>query len=177
MVVLLEVRSPRGTGLRWYCTLRHMNAHPSMYSPKCVERLYGKSSNSGESPRHEADHGSVHHRFAARTKPLVVLAHPPLLVDPRQRTLHHPPTRQHQEAFGGMSLRQSTATPSLAHSFVQLISTSSGAGAFWGARRGPRSIPKSCAPNRRPCPLRGSPRPPTGARGAGTVRRLLVAAS
>src|SRR5215210_2063356 len=104
MVVLLEVRSPRGTGLRWYCTLRHMNAHPSMYSPKCVERLYGKSSNSGESPRHEADHGSVHHRFAARTKPLVVLAHPPLLVDPRQRTLHHPPTRQHQEAFGGHEL-------------------------------------------------------------------------
>src|SRR5215210_9301520 len=103
MVVLLEVRSPRGTGLRWYCTLRHMNAHPSMYSPKCVERLYGKSSNSGESPRHEADHGSVHHRFAARTKPLVVLAHPPLLVDPRQRTLH-PPTRQHQEAFGGHEL-------------------------------------------------------------------------
>src|ERR687883_608287 len=92
-------------------------------------RLYGKSSNSGESPRHEADHGSVHHRFAARTKPLVVLAHPPLLVDPRQRTLHHPPTRQHQEAFsGGMSFRQSTATPSLAHSLAQLISTSSDAG-------------------------------------------------
>jgi hypothetical protein len=67
-------------------------------------RLYGKSSNSGETPRHEADHGSVHQRFAARTKPLVVLAHPPLLIDPRQRTLHHPPTRQHQEAFGGHEL-------------------------------------------------------------------------
>src|SRR5918993_653909 len=74
------------------------------FSRQSRERLYGKSSNSGESPRHEADHGSVHHRFAARTKPLVVLAHPPLLVDPRQRTLHHPPTRQHQEAFGGHEL-------------------------------------------------------------------------
>src|SRR5215203_5618119 len=75
-----------------------------LYARSYLERLYGKSSNSGESPRHEADHGSVHHRFAARTKPLVVLAHPPLLVDPRQRTLHHPPTRQHQEAFGGHEL-------------------------------------------------------------------------
>src|SRR5215210_7802002 len=63
-----------------------------------LPRLYEKPSNTGEPPRHEANHGSVHHRFAARTKPLVVLAHPPLLVDPRQRTLHHPPTRQHQEA-------------------------------------------------------------------------------
>src|SRR5215217_634759 len=48
-----------------------------------LPRLYEKSSNSGESPRHEANHGSVHQRFAARTKPLVVFAHPPLLVDPR----------------------------------------------------------------------------------------------
>src|SRR5215210_6889620 len=69
-----------------------------------LPRLYEKPSNTSETPRHEADHGSVHQRFAARTQPLVVFAHPPLLVDPRQRTLHHPPTRQHQEAFGGHEL-------------------------------------------------------------------------
>jgi hypothetical protein len=58
-----------------------------------VERLYEKASNTGKTPRHEANHGSVHERFAARTQPLVIFAHPPLLVDPRQRTLHHPPPR------------------------------------------------------------------------------------
>src|SRR5215203_6442898 len=57
-------------------------------------RLYGKSSSAGEAPRHEADHGSVHQRFPARTQPLVVFAHPPLLIDPGDRALHHPPARE-----------------------------------------------------------------------------------
>src|SRR5215212_5486212 len=73
---------------------------PDLYS-KRLERLYEKSSNSGEPPRHEANHASVHQRFPARTKPLVVFAHPPLLIDPGDRPLHHPPPRQHHEAFGG----------------------------------------------------------------------------
>ena len=37
------------------------------YSPECVERLYEKASNTGEPPRHEANHGSIYQRFAART--------------------------------------------------------------------------------------------------------------
>ena len=65
-----------------------------------LPRLYEKSSNSGEPPRHEANHRSVHQRFSARTKPLVVFAHPPLLVDPCQRPLHHPTARKYQIAFG-----------------------------------------------------------------------------
>src|SRR5215203_2633748 len=73
----------------------------SLYSLKCVERLYEKSSNTGEPPRHEADHGSVHQRLAARTRSLVIFAHPPVLVDPSYSPLHHPPSRQHQEAFRG----------------------------------------------------------------------------
>ena len=44
------------------------------------------------------------------------LAHPPVLVDPRQRTLHHPPPRQHQVALGRQQLARSAATPSSAHS-------------------------------------------------------------
>src|SRR5215212_4414972 len=32
-----------------------------------VPRLYEKSSSAGETPPHEADHGSVHQRLAART--------------------------------------------------------------------------------------------------------------
>src|SRR5829696_1762088 len=65
------------------------------------ERLYEKSSNTGKPPRHEADHGSVHQRLPARTQTLVVFAHPPVLVDPSDRPLHHPPSRQNQEAFRG----------------------------------------------------------------------------
>jgi hypothetical protein len=37
-----------------------------------AERLYEKPSNTGEPPRHEADHGSVHQRLATRTRPLVI---------------------------------------------------------------------------------------------------------
>jgi hypothetical protein len=69
-----------------------------------LPRLYEKPSNTGEPPRHETDHGSVHERFPARTKPLVVFAHPPLLVHPRQRTLYHPPAREHQaKPCGGIN--------------------------------------------------------------------------
>jgi hypothetical protein len=45
-------------------------------------RLYETVSNSDEPPRHEANHGSVHERLAARTQPLVIFAHPPVLLDP-----------------------------------------------------------------------------------------------
>jgi hypothetical protein len=65
---------------------------------KPLPRLYAKSSNTGEAPRHKANHGSVHQRFATRTQPLVVFAHPTLLVDPCQCPLH-PSPRQHHEAF------------------------------------------------------------------------------
>ena len=58
------------------------------YSLKCVERLYEKPSNTGEPPRHEANHGSIYERLAARTQPLVIFAHPPLLVDPRNSPFH-----------------------------------------------------------------------------------------
>src|ERR687889_2557302 len=66
-----------------------------------LPRLYEKSSNTSEPPRHEANHGSVHQRLAARTQPLVVFAHTPVLVDPSYRPLHHPPPREHHEAFRG----------------------------------------------------------------------------
>src|SRR5215204_2376844 len=66
-----------------------------------LPKLYEKSSNTSEPPRHEAYHGSVHQRLPARTEPLIVFAHTPVLVDPCQRPLHDPPSRQHHEALGG----------------------------------------------------------------------------
>jgi hypothetical protein len=66
---------------------------PALYSSNVLERLYEKVSNTDEPPRHEANHRSVHERFSARTKSLVIFAHPPVLADPSDRPLHHPPTR------------------------------------------------------------------------------------
>src|SRR5215212_750095 len=60
-------------------------------------RLYEKSSNADQPPHHEANHGSTYQRFAARTQPLIIFAHPPVVVDPRKRPLHHPPPRQQLE--------------------------------------------------------------------------------
>ncbi len=58
-----------------------------------------------------------------RTKPLVVLAHPPVLREPREEgAFHHPAPRQyHQPSWrhGAISFCQSTfSLPSLAHSSV-----------------------------------------------------------
>jgi hypothetical protein len=58
-------------------------------------RLYENPSKAGQPPRHEADHASIYQRFPARTRPLVVFAHPPVLVDPRNSPFHYPPPRQH----------------------------------------------------------------------------------
>jgi hypothetical protein len=64
-----------------------------------LEKLYEKVSTAGQPPRHEANHGSIYERFSARTQPLVIFTHPPVVVDPRKRPLHHPPARQHPEAW------------------------------------------------------------------------------
>src|SRR5918992_5345810 len=90
--------------------------HPRTTFHTVSERLYEKSSNTGEPPRHEADHRSVHQRLPARTRSLVVFAHPPVLVHPGDRALHHPPLLGNTtKPSGGNCLRHSTATPSLAH--------------------------------------------------------------
>jgi hypothetical protein len=49
--------------------------HPRIPLP----RLYEKVSSAGKSPQHEANHGSIYQRFAARTLPLEIFANPPLL--------------------------------------------------------------------------------------------------
>src|SRR5215213_4772747 len=55
-------------------------------------RLYEKVSNTDEPPRHEANHRSVHERFSARTKSLVIFAHLLFLVDPRAPPPPLPPS-------------------------------------------------------------------------------------
>jgi hypothetical protein len=141
-----------------------------------LPRLYEKVSNSGEPPRHEANHGSVHQRLAARTRALVVFAHPPGLLDPQAivlSTTHR--LGSTRKPSGGSSFSQSTATPLWPIPWPT-PSTRLLQRAFWGARGGPHSIPGSYAPSPRPCPLRGSPHPPTGERGQGIADPPLAVA-
>jgi hypothetical protein len=108
----------------------------SAYSPNHLERLYEKPSQADQPPHHQATHGTIYQRFAARTQPLVSFAHPSVLVDPRKRPLHHPPPRQHLETWRSHELLSIyRATPSLAHSLAHDFRTSSGAALRARSRR------------------------------------------
>jgi hypothetical protein len=101
----------------------------SPYSPKCLERLYEKVSSADKAPRHEANHGSIYERLAARTQPLVI---PKLIllfwsIQAIVRSTTHL-LGNTKKPLGGISFCQSAFTPSLAHSLAHAISTSSGAG-------------------------------------------------
>jgi hypothetical protein len=145
-----------------------------------VERLYEKPSNTGEPPRHEADHGSVHERLPARTQLLVVFAHPPVLCSIQAIVRVRSTTQllgNTTNPLGGNSFCQSTATPSLAHSLAHAIITSSGAG-LRGRSTTSTLHPKVFATQSlRPCPLHASPHPPTGGTVEEIARRLAAVAS
>src|SRR5215217_7798607 len=80
-------------------------------------RLYEKPSTADQPPHHEADHGSIYERFAACTQPLVVFAHPAVMVDPGKGAFHYPAARQDLKSIGcSKSLCQSAFLPSLANS-------------------------------------------------------------
>src|SRR5215213_11911539 len=48
----------------------------------------------GQTPRHQPYHRRVDERLRARAQPFVILAHPPVLREPGEGPLHHPPPRQ-----------------------------------------------------------------------------------
>src|SRR5215216_4180450 len=80
-------------------------------------------------PDHEPRHRRVDKCLSGGAQPLVVFGHPPVVGDPREGALHHPPPRQHCETSRGQKLLcQSTCLPSLAHSCAQSLATSSGSG-------------------------------------------------
>src|SRR5215217_3802246 len=67
-VVPSHAASRTSEGILWPLEGRFMHDHESELRRIPLPRLYEKSSNTGEPPRHEADHGSVHERLAARTR-------------------------------------------------------------------------------------------------------------
>ncbi len=48
-----------------------------------------------QSPYHEPRHRHIDERFSGGAQPLVVLAHPTVLREPREGALHHPAARQY----------------------------------------------------------------------------------
>jgi hypothetical protein len=54
---------------------------------------------SGETAKHEPDHGDVDHRLAGIGEVLVVFAQAALTAEPAEGSLHDPPTWQHLETF------------------------------------------------------------------------------
>src|SRR5919112_3460312 len=54
--------------------------------------------NTSQSPYHEACHRDIDEGFSASAQPLVVLAHPTMLREPREGTLHNPAARKDLEA-------------------------------------------------------------------------------
>jgi hypothetical protein len=98
-------------------------------------RLYEKSSNSDEPPRHEANHRSVHERFSARTKSLVI---PKLIlllwsIQAIVRSTIHLFGKKGLGPFRVINFSISMASPSLFNSLTHARITSSGA-SFLGCR-------------------------------------------
>src|SRR5215213_2042040 len=52
----------------------------------------------GQAPHHQPRHRRINKGLSGCAQPLVVFGHPPVVADPREGALHHPPTRQHPEA-------------------------------------------------------------------------------
>src|SRR4051812_5706397 len=57
---------------------------------------------------HDAAHRGVHEGFPGLAEPLIVLAEPPAIADPRECPLHNPPPGQHTSESG---LRRRQAAP------------------------------------------------------------------
>src|SRR5215203_53143 len=51
----------------------------------------------GQAPHHQPRHRRINKGLSGCAQPLVVFGHPPVVADPREGALHHPPPRQHPE--------------------------------------------------------------------------------
>src|SRR5215207_6669863 len=61
-------------------------------------RQVWKILSTSQSPYHEACHRYIDEGFSGSAQPLIVLAHPSVLAQPRESSLHHPAAREDLEA-------------------------------------------------------------------------------
>src|SRR5215213_7878938 len=93
----------RGFAAAFLVTKTHIEM-PFSYLLDSLRETVRKASRAGQSPRHQTTHRHIDERLAGLRQPLVVFAHPPVLIRPRKRAFHHPPPRQHLEAFSWQEL-------------------------------------------------------------------------
>src|SRR5215204_225934 len=67
---------------------------PRIGSTETVWKILSTS----QSPYHQPRHRDIDERFSGGAQPLVVLAHPTVLREPREGAFHHPTSRQDLEA-------------------------------------------------------------------------------
>src|SRR5215217_9639127 len=90
--VLLRLQEATDLGLlapSWPPSEPRFCAYPDF--PNSFGETVWKFSGTRQPPHHQADHCRVDERFCASTKPLVILAHPPVLREPGEGPFHHPP--------------------------------------------------------------------------------------
>src|SRR5215212_5866173 len=92
------VLPPLGKVLRARLQALHAPSTPLFTQPH--RETVWKVSDTGQPPRHQPYHRGVDERFRACAQPLVTLARPPVLREPGERALYHPPSRQHPKASG-----------------------------------------------------------------------------
>src|SRR5215213_3037036 len=117
----------------------------------------------------QTTHSNVDQGFCALRQPLVVLAQPPVLREPRKGPLHDPPLRQERPWTLRLCLQLLPIDPQPL--FGQLPNPPPRGPTSAGVARFRPSNPPPPAPNPRHCLLPCSPRPGTGGTGAGGDRR------
>src|SRR5215218_8671701 len=94
---------PSKRGFRWCGDAKMGLKVPFRWSIRQHRRLFRpfsdglgetvrKASSANQTPRHQTAHRYVDERFASLRQPLVVFAHPSVVVYPGERPLHYPPT-------------------------------------------------------------------------------------
>src|SRR5215216_4193915 len=81
------------------CYLRH-----GEFPRRILLETVWKVLRTSQPPDHEPRHRRVDKCLSGGAQPLVVFGHPPVVADPREGALHHPPPRQHCETSRGQKL-------------------------------------------------------------------------
>src|ERR687898_3273715 len=71
---------------------------PTCYLPNSFRETVRKGLNTDQPSHHESTHGRIDERLAGRAQPLIIFAHPPVLREPREGSLHYPAPRQNLKA-------------------------------------------------------------------------------
>src|ERR671921_1929809 len=94
----------RRVSLALHSAERRPFSHPLSTFQTVSRETVWKLLRTGQPPHHKPRHRRVDKGLSGGAQPLVVFGHPPIVGDPREGALHHPPPRQHCETSRGQKL-------------------------------------------------------------------------